>query len=80
MEHKRNVSDRDPCTDRDIGDRFPDYLDGLLKLEEAQKIEKHVKICAQCRLELDIWLSAMGKYPPSSGAWSDSELLPPNGA
>lgn len=48
-----------PCRKPRLGDRFPEYLDGLLRPAEVSEVEKHVHECAQCRLELNMWVSAM---------------------
>ncbi len=48
-----------PCKEPNLGDRFPDYLDGLVRADEAKKIDKHLEVCTQCRLELDILLASL---------------------
>ncbi len=46
----------DPCTKPHLGDRYPDYLDGLLGKEEARMITAHVRSCHVCQSEMDMWL------------------------
>jgi anti-sigma factor RsiW len=54
------------CTEPDLGDVFPDYLDGLVSLDEARRIEKHLAVCARCREELNMWLLLSdGGFPAS---------------
>ena len=65
MHRKKPGTESVLCTEPELGDRFPDYLDGQLTLDEAQHIEKHLLSCPECRRELDLWLSLSEEGLPS---------------
>ena len=52
----------------EIGELLPDYLQGTLKAEQDESVEKHIAECADCREEVAIWkkLSLLPVEQPSA--------------
>lgn len=59
MKRKEPESKLNVCTEPELGDWFPNYFDGLLRPDQAKKLEKHLNECALCRGERDIWLAVL---------------------
>jgi anti-sigma factor RsiW len=53
----------------EIGELLPDYLQGSLKAEQDELVERHLEECADCREEVTIWkkLSLLPVEKPSEG-------------
>jgi hypothetical protein len=44
------------CSEPDLADMFPFYVNGHVSAGEREKIEKHLATCDQCREELQFFL------------------------
>ena len=61
----------------EIGELLPDYLQGSLKAEQDELVEKHIAECADCREDVVIWkkLSLLPVEQPSAGARERFEAM-----
>ncbi len=61
----------------EIGELLPDYLQGSLKAEQDDLVERHVAECADCREEVAIWkkLSLLPVEQPSKGSRERFEAM-----
>jgi hypothetical protein len=51
------------CSEPELGNHFPFYINGKISLEERKKIEEHLAVCKECREEVRLFLDfkAVGK-------------------
>jgi anti-sigma-K factor RskA len=61
----------------EIGELLPDYLQGCLKAEQDDLVEKHIAECGDCREEVAIWkkLSLLPMEQPSAGSRERFEAM-----
>ena len=61
----------------EIGELLPDYLQGTLKAEQDELVEKHIAECADCREEVAIWkkLSLLPVEQPSAASRERFEAM-----
>lgn len=61
----------------EIGELLPDYLQGSLKAEQDELVEKHIVECADCREEVVIWkkLSLLPVEQPSAESRARFEAM-----
>jgi len=61
----------------EIGELLPDYLQGNLKAEQDDLVEKHIAECADCREDVAIWkkLSLLPVEQPSAGSRERFEAM-----
>src|SRR5580704_14671910 len=61
----------------EIGELLPDYLQGSLKAEQDELVEKHIAECADCREEVVIWkkLSLLPVEQPSAESRARFEAM-----
>jgi anti-sigma-K factor RskA len=61
----------------EIGELLPDYLQGSLKAEQDDLVERHIAECGDCREEVAIWkkLSLLPVEQPSKGSRERFEAM-----
>src|SRR5580693_6818981 len=61
----------------EIGELLPDYLQGSLKAEQDDLVERHIAECGDCREEVAIWkkLSLLPVEQPSKGSRKRFEAM-----
>jgi anti-sigma factor RsiW len=61
----------------EIGELLPDYLQGSLKAEQDELVEKHIAECADCREDVVIWkkLSLLPVEQPSAESRARFEAM-----
>ena len=61
----------------EMGELLPDYLQGSLKAEQDDLVERHIAECADCREDVAIWkkLSLLPVEQPSEGSREQFEAM-----
>jgi hypothetical protein len=61
------------CTDKTIKDQFPAYIEQGLERTEQERVEQHLKACADCREELSLLrMMAEDAVPdPGEAFWAE---------
>ena len=44
------------CSDPNIADLLPLYINGHVKVEERERIERHLATCRQCQEDIQLFL------------------------
>jgi len=58
------------CTEPEISDLFPFYLNGDVTPDETREIESHVSACAECRRKLSLLMTLSEQGVP---AWQRAD-------